>query len=157
MGSAGRAVQRAPCKGVRGMSPMYKTNWEKPFRVIAFITIALCLSIGLRLGLGINPLTNIFFIVTICLWGIFLGIIICHFSSSIKIENGLVSHLVFGITKSKTPIEDLLEYKEEKSIFPGKLIFKNGFNISVSGMAIGKNENLPNFLRKYNNEIKISL
>ena len=136
---------------------MYKTNWDKPFRVLAIITIVLCLAIGLRLGFGIGPLINIFFIISVCLWGIVLGIILCHCSSSIKIENGLISHLVFGITKSKTPLKDLLEYKEEKSIYPGKLIFKGGFKFCVSGITIGENGNLPNFLRKHNNEIKISL
>ena len=121
----------------------YYVDWRKPIKVLIMIS-AVLFAVSL-FHYFINEIREALF-VAFALWILSSLILFMHFSSSIKIENGKVSHLLFGIVKEEYPIASFTEFKVEAGLYPGKLKFKNGESFSVSGIAIGNNHALARAL-----------
>ena len=134
----------------------YQVNWSKAVRLIIIASIILVSSLILGLFLFQSTLTIVFSVLSLWFWVLCVGIAAFHFSNSVSIRNGVVTHLVFGLARTQKPLVELIEIREEKAALPGTLVFRDGSKISISGIAMGKERNLISYLKKYGRNVQIS-
>jgi len=131
----------------------YYVDWMKPLKRIIIVTSALMVVATYQYvfgGIGLAVL------LVFILWVLVATILFMHSSSSIKIDNEIISHLIFGIVKKEYPIGNFSEFIVEVGVYPGIIKFKNGESFRVSGIAIGRNSALARALLDIHNENQLT-
>jgi len=95
--------------------------------------------------------------ITFFIWLLIFCIAIAHTASYIKIENGIITHRIFGFDKAQYLLSELISYREVPSTLPCILEFKSGKILRVTGMVNGNKNKLVQFLKEFGNDVKINI
>lgn len=84
------------------------------------------------------------------------AIVLFHLSSYFRIEAGRFIHLRFARCTRSIPLGELASVDVVMGVMPGRFTFRDGTEIRVSGMALGKDGGLSKVLREACPDVRLA-
>ena len=110
---------------------------------VVVLSLALLMTFGRTAAVGVVVLAGMLF------WLLVVAITIGHSASSLEIKKGSVTQLRFGRPGLDRPLSELVELEVKTAMYPGILRFSDGTEFHVSGIAVGKDDELVEFVQKH--------
>lgn len=136
----------------------YRPNWERA--AILAVGSSISLFVGLYPALltqtnSIHAFHWVYLIVTSFVWVVVVSLVAAHSFRSLRIEDRDVVFTRFTRVVDRRPIDDLIEVREERHIWPGRLSFSDGTVKLVSGIALGRSDDFYEAMQHLNPKIAI--